>query len=54
MIREIEEEFDDDKSYWIGGRTNATENTTVTYFDYYPNSTGKEVITFINFKLQEL
>ena len=43
LIREIQKEMNDDNSYWIGGTTTATENTTVTFFDYYPDSTGKEM-----------
>ena len=41
-------------SYWIGGTTTATENGTVTYFDYHPNSSGKEIATFIDFKLLKI
>ena len=54
FIIEIQKELDDDKSYWIGGSTNARENASVTYFYYYLNSTGKENSTFIPLKLQYL
>ena len=54
LIRETQKVFDDDNSYWIGGSTTATENATVTYFDYYNNSTGKENNTFIHFNCKKL
>ena len=52
LIREIQKELDGNKSYWIGGSTNAKENASVTYFDYYLNSTGKENNTFTPLNLQ--
>ena len=42
LIREIQKKLDGDNSYWIGGSTNAGENTSVSYFDYYQNSIGKK------------
>ena len=36
----------DIRSYWIGGSTDIEEMESLTFFDYFPTSIGKETITF--------
>ena len=46
LIKAIQKEMTDNRSYWIGGSTDLEERESLTFFDYLPTSIGKEIIIF--------
>ena len=44
FIQEEEKKLSDHRAFWIGGSTDATEVNTVSFCQYFPNSTGKHKV----------